>query len=253
VDEAGSTYDDIGETYTQTRRAEPAWMTAIETALGSAGHIVNVGAGTGSYEPSDRAVVAVEPSTVMLRQRQDATADVVRGRAEALPFTDQAFDAALATLTLHHWSDPARGLSELRRVAPRQVVLTWDPRVTAHSFWLVSDYLPEVAQHDRYLATLDDAVAGLGSDAYVVTLPVPANCADGVLAAYWQRPTAYLDAGVRAGMSGLALLEQNVVNEAINRLQQDLTTGLWQRRYGHLTSLTEIDLGYRLVVAGPGN
>jgi SAM-dependent methyltransferase len=239
-------YDRIGRGYAARRVADPRWQAAIDAALGDAATVVNVGAGAGSYEPADRATVAVEPSTEMIRQRPPGAAPVVRGVAEALPLPDGAVDAALAVLTTHHWTDAAAGLAELRRVAHRQVVLTWDPRVVAR-FWLVADYVPEIAAHEAGLATLDAVRSGLGR-ATVTPLTVPRDCTDGVLAAHWARPEAYLDPGVRAGMSGLSLLPADVVARAMARLSADLASGAWHERHGHLLDLDAFDVGYRIVV-----
>jgi SAM-dependent methyltransferase len=184
----------------------------------------------------------------MIRQRPSSAAPVVCGVAEWLPFADGVFDVALAVFTVHHWSDPSVGLAEMRRVARKQVVVTWDPDVFAQQFWLVRDYLPEAAARETHLATLATVVAHLGPAATEI-LPVPDDCTDGFFGAYWKRPHAYLDATVRGAISGLALLNQEVVAAAVERLRFDLTHGRWQARYAELLELGEIDLGYRLVVA----
>lgn len=242
-------YDRIGQSYAEHRRPDPRWAAAIHRALGGAPTVVNVGAGTGSYEPSGpTAVVAVEPSLTMIAQRPPGSAPVVQGVAEALPFPDRSFAAALAVLTTHHWTDPAAGLAELRRVADRQVVVTWDPAVFAE-FWLVREYVPEVAEWEKGLATLDAVVAHLPG-ATVIPLPVASDCEDGVLGAHWRRPDTYLDAGRRQASSGIALLDPAVVDRAMNRLAADLASGEWHRRHAELLEMDEIDLGYRLVSAG---
>ena len=188
----------------------------------------------------------------MIDQRFTAAAPVVRSRAERLPFPDQAFDVALAILTVHHWTSPSDGLAELRRVARRQVVLTWAPEITAE-FWLVKDYLPQIAERERALACLTVVVreltrGGVAPDIRVV--PVPDDCTDGFLGAYWSRPEAYLSPAIRAAMSGIALLDQEIVTAAMGRLATDLTSGRWHQRHGDLLQRSELDLGYRLVVAG---
>lgn len=240
----------IGNGYAAARRPDARVEALIRAGLGDAGSVLNVGAGAGAYEPPDLSVVAVEPSPVMLAQRPAGAAPAVRGVAEALPFRDGRFDATTAIFTVHHWADPARGLAELRRVARRQVVLTWDPELTVRSFWFGRDYLPEAQERERGLPTVDAVVAGLGPGARVVAVPVPHDCTDGFFAAYWRRPQAYLDPAVRAGMSATALLEPAVVDAAVARLRADLADGTWQQRYGDLLAETELDVGYRLVVAG---
>lgn len=241
-------YDTIGVDYASRRREEPTWARAIVAALGDAASVVNVGAGTGNYEPRDRVVVAVEPSVTMLAQRRGGAAPVVRAGAEALPFCDHAFDAALAVLTVHHWRDPAAGLAELARVAPRQVVVSWDRDATL-AFWLSRDYLPELEAHVSGQSTVDDVVGALDVRD-VRVLPVPRECADGFLGASWARPEAYLDPTTRGAMSGLALLDPGVVDAAMARLARDLADGTWHERNAELEALGELDAGFRLVVAG---
>jgi SAM-dependent methyltransferase len=208
---------------------------------------VNVGAGTGSYEPDDRPVVALEPSAVMIAQRPPSAAPAVQGVAEALPFADRAFDVAMAILTVHHWSDRAAGLRELRRVARRRVVLTFDPAVHAR-MWLM-DYLPEINTLDRRRRTpsvgeVSDGVAGQT----VVALPVPWDCVDGMTVAYWRRPDAYVDRHTHAGGSSLRQIDEGALQRGLAQLEDDLRSGRWHERYGHLLELEELDCGLRLVV-----
>ena len=239
-------YDRIGRRYAQRRRPDPRIAARLHQALGDARTVVNVGAGSGSYEPANRHVVAVEPSEVMIKQRPRDAAPVVRAVAEALPFENDQFDAALAVLTVHHWTDSKRGLAELRRVARRQVIFTWDPTLLAR-FWFTRDYLPEAVALDAGFTTLQATVALLGA-ATVEPVPVPHNCHDGFFAAYWRRPEAYLDPDVRAGISGFGILDKSVVEHALELLADDLESGEWYRRNEQLLELDELDLGYRLVV-----
>lgn len=241
-------YERIGHGYAGTRRRDPRIAAHLDAAVGAAHTVLEVGSGTGSYEPSGPVVLAVEPSAVMIAQRSPAAAPVMRAVAESLPVADGAVDVATAVLTHHHWSDAARGFAELRRVSRRQVVLTWDPHVTAR-FWLVRDYLPEIAEREFGLATVDAAVAGLGA-ADVHPVLVPHDCTDGFLGAYWRRPEVYLDPAVRAGMSDIALLDQRVVDAAMQRLDADLRAGMWARTNAELLDTEAFDIGYRLVVAG---
>jgi len=244
----GQAYERIGAGYAGRRRPEPAWEKAIGAALGGAASVVNVGAGTGSYEPVGPRVVAVEPSAVMVAQRPEGTAPVVRAVAEHLPFDDLAFDAGLAVLTLHHWSDPVAGLHELRRVSRRQVVVTWDLDVLTENFWFVRDYVPEVLERERDLARLATTLEGLGPGCDVRPLPVPGDCVDGFFAAYWRRPEVYLDPQARAAMSTLSLMPQEPVERAVAQLRADVDSGAWHARYADLLARDELDLGYRLVV-----
>jgi SAM-dependent methyltransferase len=229
------------------RREDPHIAARIRAALGGARTVVNVGAGAGSYEPRDLEVVAVEPSETMIAQRPEGSAPVVRAFAEALPFEDESFDAALGVLTDHHWSDHARGLAEMRRVARRVVLFSWDP-ATVHDMWIVRDYLPSVADliPDGY--RLAHTLARLG-DARAEPVPIPHDCRDGFFHAYWRRPEAYLDPGVRAGISVFAQLDDAAVEDGIGRLRRDLESGEWARRNADLLELEEVDAGYRLIVA----
>jgi SAM-dependent methyltransferase len=240
-------YDRIGTGYSRTRRADPRIAAMISRALGAARTVVNVGAGTGSYEPTDRRVVAVEPSSTMVGQRPAGGAPVVRASAVDLPFCDGAFSAALAVLTVHHWPDRLRGLAELARGArDGAVVLTWDP--DDFGFWLVDDYLPEIAEIDRAIApTLDELRRALGPIS-VEAVPVPHDCADGFLGAYWRRPQAYLDPSVRGAISTFAMLAG--ADAALERLRDDVASGAWERRYADLLRRDALDVGYRLVVSG---
>jgi ubiquinone/menaquinone biosynthesis C-methylase UbiE len=239
-------YDTIGVDYTRHRRPDPRVAAQIHAALGDAARIVDVGAGAGSYEPSDRVVVAIDPSEVMLGQHRGARR--VQGVAEHLPFPDGAFDAALAVFTVHHWTDPDGGLAELQRVARRQVVLTFD-HVLERAYWL-NDYWPVTAQYDgEWMATIEAVTVPLRTD-HVEVIPVPHDCEDGFMAAYWRRPERYLDPAVRANISGLALLPPEEAEAGARRLAADLESGRWHERYGHLLDLDELDAGYRLVVAG---
>jgi SAM-dependent methyltransferase len=240
-------YDTIGQGYEAHRRPDPRLAAAITAALGPAANAVNVGAGAGSYEPADRPVVAVEPSAAMLRQRRRGAAPAVQASATDLPFRDAAFAAALAVLTVHHWPDRARGLAELARVArERVVILTWDPEAR-FAFWLVDEYFPEIPAIDRRIfPTLDEFRRALGPiDAR--PLPIPHDCVDGFLGAYWRRPEAYLDAGVRGAISTFTKLAD--VESGLARLRADLADGTWERRHGHVRLRDAVDLGYRLVVA----
>jgi SAM-dependent methyltransferase len=243
-----SLYDQIGQQYTSTRRADPRIAAAILDALGDADSVVNVGAGAGAYEPADRSVIAVEPSLQMIRQRSPASSLVVQASAEALPFPARSFDAALAVLTLHHWADWHRGLSEMRRVARRLVIFTIEPG-DSDKFWLAGTYFPEIVALDRgRFPAVDEIAASVGSCS-VDHIAIPHDCVDGFLGAFWRRPEAYLDPGVRAGMSGFAMLGPDVVDRGVARLKSDLESGQWDRRFGHLRSLDALDLCYRLVVA----
>jgi SAM-dependent methyltransferase len=240
-------YDGIGRVYSRHRRSDPRIATQLRRALGTARTVLDVGAGTGSYEPRDRRVVAVEPSPVMAAQRPADAAPVVRAVAERLPFADASFDASMAVLTIHHWNDEVAGLREMGRVARRVVVLTFDA-VVHEKFWLFTDYVPEVCALPLSRPLQPEAVADVLGAQRIETVPVPANCVDGFNWAFWSRPEAYLDPEVRACMSGLATLPAPLVAERMERLRRDLADGTWEARHGALRRLDTIDGGFRLVV-----
>ena len=216
-------------------------------ALGDAGTVLDVGSGTGSYEPPGRRVAAVEPSVEMIRQRRPDAAPVVRAVAEALPFAAATFDAALAVLTVHHWPDWRGGLAELRRVARRQVVLAYDTRLH-NDFWLVREYVPEVASLERSRPSAPEIAEYLDA-ASVVELPVPWDFTDGVFPAYWRRPEAYLDPAVRRSCSALAQTAPAAVERGMARLRADLESGRWHAEHAALLDRPEWDAGFRLIVA----
>jgi SAM-dependent methyltransferase len=240
-------YDAIGRAYARHRRPDPRIAAQIERALGDARTVVDVGAGTGSYEPADRVVTAVEPSGVMASQRARDAASVVRAVAELLPFPDAAFDAAMAVLTIHHWSDPVAGLLEVARVARRVAVLSFDP-VVHSTFWLFTDYVPEANMLPSSNVLAPETVAEIVGAERIESVPVPADCVDGFNWAFWRRPARYLDPEARACMSGLALLDDRLVAERMEHLRQDIADGTWHARHGHLLRCDAVDAGFRLVV-----
>jgi SAM-dependent methyltransferase len=242
-------YDTIGKGYADYRKPDPRIAAMIEGALGDADTVLNVGAGTGSYELPGRHVGAVEPSAAMIAQRLPTLAGATQASAEAIPFPDKSFDAATAFLTTHHWSDRLKGLREMRRVARKRCVfLTWQPG--AASFWLTEDYVPEILHHEEGLFSLDVFEEVFpGFETRVV--PIPHDCTDGFLGAYWCRPEAYLDPLVRRSISGFSRIG-DAGAAALTRLRADLDNGNWMRRHGHLMQQTTMDCGYRLIVAEVG-
>ncbi|WP_025619722.1 MerR family transcriptional regulator [Salinispora cortesiana] len=243
-------YDVIGSAYPATRRTEPRIAARIWDALGDARTVVNVGAGTGSYEPHDREVTAVEPSAVMRAQRPAGAAPCVAAAAESLPFEDQSFDAAMAVSTVHHWWDPVAGLREMRRVARRVVVFTYDAEDTgwAQRFWLTRDYLPEFGDLLVDWPSLADLTRAIGGRAEPVL--VPWDCADGFFEAYWRRPEAYLDEHVRRAVSVWTRVGAQAEQRAVRSLHEDLSSGRWAERNRDLVALDTADLGLRLLTAG---
>jgi SAM-dependent methyltransferase len=239
----GASYDELGVGYAVRRRADPRIASAIRSALGDARTVVNVGAGAGSYEPADRIVLAVEPSDMMIRQRPEGAAPCVRGSAEALPLKSHCCDVAMAVLTIHHWADWRAGLREMHRVARRRVVLlTFD--VDASDFWLTRDYLPALAELDRRIMPRLGALAQELGDFHAAPLPIPHDCADGFLGAYWRRPHIYLDPIARRSMSSFARID---AQDGLRRLAGDLESGLWRARNADLLDRETLDVGYRLL------
>ena len=240
-------YDRIGTHYASTRTPDSRIATAIREALGDARSVVNVGAGAGSYEPADLEVLAVEPSAAMIAQRPPGAAPVLQASAESLPLADKSYDAALAVNTVHHWRDLRAGLRELRRVARKRIVVFMRIRARGEPFWL-ADYLPALDRWGRNA----EIVATVAHELHPVTeLPVrlPRDCSDGLFSAYWARPERYLDSTVRRNISQFALTPYEEVAGGLARLAADLESGAWDRRYGRLRSLPELDLGHRVVVS----
>lgn len=240
-------FDYSGVSYAPHRRTDPRVAAYVHAALGDARTVVNVGAGAGSYEPPDRRVLAVEPSTAMLAQRPPGAAPAVRAVAEALPLRDDAVDASMATVTVHQWDDPARGLAELRRVSRgRVVVLTFDPDAL-DLLWL-AEYAPELvaAERRRYLPI--PALAELLGGATVTTVPVPIDCVDGFTEAYYARPEAFLDPAVRRAQSAWGFVAAEAEAVAVQRLSADLESGAWDARYGALRGQETFEGSLRLVV-----
>lgn len=241
-------YDSIGFGYRAYRRPDPHIAAVVHAALADARAIINVGAGVGSYEPRDRHVIAVEPSRVMIEQRPRGSAPVVQACAEALPFTTDTFDCAMAMLTIHHWPSVERGLHELARVANGKVVLlTWVGFVSP--FWLI-DYLPQIGTIDAHLFPTTEQLSSWLGPIRAIEVPIPHDCTDGFLCAYWRRPDAYLDAGVRRVISTFARIDD--AESGLTRLRTDLASGAWHERYGDLLRAEAIDFGYRIVVSEAG-
>lgn len=247
-------YDAIGATYATTRREDPRIAALIHAALGDARTVVNVGAGTGSYEPREREVIAVEPSEVMIAQRDSSAPPAIQGGAYPLPFEDGSVDAAMAVLTVHHWdTDQERGVREMRRVARGPVViLTFDAEVSAR-MWLIADYLPEVAELDRRTCPPPETLARwLGGAVDIRPVPISRDTPDWSLGSFWAHPERVLDARARGSVSGFARMPPEVVDRVVAAVERDLRDGTWEARHGWLRELRHYDAGLRLVVSNPG-
>ncbi|GAA3487219.1 class I SAM-dependent methyltransferase [Streptomyces cremeus] len=246
ADGSAPVYDRIGVGYSSVRRPDPRWARQIQESLGAPRSVLNVGAGTGAYEPTGVPVVAVEPSWEMRAQRRPDAAPCVIGGAEALPFDDQSFDAVMAVLTVHHWSDLEAGISELLRVAARFAVVTYDMDVQA-DFWFTRDYVPQIADAERSRVPTMDRLTALLGPCEVTEMPVWHDFTDGFMTAFWQRPEAYLDPSTRQACSAFALTDEQAVARGVARLAADLDSGDWHRRYADLLTRPHIDAGFRLL------
>ncbi len=239
-------YDDIGVKYSVNRRTDPRIAAQINTQLRGATRILNIGAGAGSYEPEDVALVAVEPSSRMIAQRAPNAHPVHQASAESLPFEDKTFSHVMTVLSMHHWSDQAKAFEEINRVATdRFVAVTWNPE--AESFWLTRDYFPEIHAADTPIFPRPAQFSEHFDNVEIVPLQIPEDCEDGFLAAYWKRPRAYLSEHVRRSMSPFAKI--NHLSEGLKKLEQDLDSGEWEERNAALLSATAFDAGYCIISA----
>jgi SAM-dependent methyltransferase len=245
----GSRYERIGHGYARTRREDPQIAERVHAALGDARTVVNVGAGTGSYEPSDRHVIAIEPSDVMAAQRPRDRAPAIRASAGSLPLRDDSVDAAMAMVTIHHWDDEQkRGVQELRRVARGPVViLTFDATVSTR-MWLFADYMPEGTALDLKTMPSTDAVAGwLGAGTSVETVLLERDAPDWMCEAFWAHPERVFDAAARAATSSFARTAPQVVDRVLKELRRDFDSGAWDARHGDLRTRDSYDVGLRLI------
>lgn len=245
-------YERHGAGYASIRRPDPRIAARLHAALGGSRTVLNVGAGAGSYEPTDRYVLAVEPSVAMRAQRRPDAAPALDATAEHLPLDADSFDAAMAVLTVHQWTDPVRGLRELRRVSRGPVVVLTLDAPALQQFWL-TDYIPEIVEIERArFPPLDVIVETLGvgsSEVHVEAVPVPLDCTDGFGEAFYGRPEAFLRPEIRAASSGLVLADPATVQRGLDRLEADLTEGVWDSRYGYLREQAERVGAFRLVTA----
>ena len=239
-------YDEIGNNYSVTRGTDPKIANQLYEELHGATRIVNIGAGTGSYEPENIEVVAVEPSSVMISQRKVGSHRVEQAFAEKLPFENSSFSHAMTVLSMHHWKDRARAFQEINRVATEKfVAITWDPK--SEPFWLTRDYFPEIYEMDKSifpdLKELDDYF----DEVTIRPLQIPSDCQDGFLTAFWKRPEAYLSTQVRQAMSPFSKIKN--LSEGLQKLEDDLASGEWARNNHAILGLSDLDVGYRIISA----
>lgn len=241
-------YDQIGVGYASVRREDPRIAAAIREAIGNAVTVVNVGAGTGSYEPRDRVVVGVEPSLTMIRQRGEGRAACIQAVAERLPFRESTFDAGLAVCTVNHW-DWVHGLHELRRVARRVVLFDCFEPDLLEPLWLC-DYFRNILNFPTESVATVERVAEILGPVEVLEVRIPHDCADGFLGAQWRKPEAYLDQDVRQGISCFHRMSDEDVEQGVDALRRDLDSGEWNAKYGDLLGRDFLDLGFRIIVSG---
>ncbi|MCZ2816769.1 class I SAM-dependent methyltransferase [Modestobacter sp. VKM Ac-2984] len=245
-------YERHGQDYAVLRQTDPRIEGKVHAALGVSRTVLNVGAGAGSYEPTDRYVLAVEPSAAMRAQRPATAAPAVDAAAERLPFDDDSFDAAMATVTVHQWSDIEQGLREMRRVSRGPVVVLTIDAPALQDFWL-NDYFPEVIALDQTrfptIEELTSTLAHGSAGVRVEVVPVPADCVDGFGEAFYARPEAFLRPEVRAATSGFSLTDPAAVQRGLERLAEDLASGAWDQAHGHVRELAEYDGALRLITA----
>lgn len=239
-------YDEIGKRYILGRRTDPKIAAQIHNSLSGAESVLNVGAGTGSYEPPHILVKAVEPSEAMINQRAEASAPATQAKAESLPFKDGSFSHCMTVLSMHHWENREKAFSEIKRVTRnRFVAITWDP--SSRPFWLTRDYFPEVHDIDKQIFPSLTEFNNSFERVDVSVLRIPADCVDGFLGAYWRRPEAYLDELVRANMSTFSKIPN--LNAGLAQLRSDLESGLWESGNEDILNSAYLDVGYRILIA----
>jgi len=243
-------YDRHGRTYARHRRTDPRIAARIHAALGDSATVLNVGAGTGSYEPADRWVLAVEPSATMRMGRGAGAAPALAARAEALPFDDASVDAAMACVTIHHWQPPAAGLAELRRVA-RGPVVVFTFELSSLPQWQREHLREGLEIEEPRFPAIEEVAAALGGRTRVERIPTPGDCVDGFFEAFWRRPEALLDPDVRSAQSMWAMLGPGVEQHIVERLRTALASGAWDAEHGHLRAQDSFDGSLRLVVSEP--
>lgn len=239
-------YDDIGNNYSVTRGTDPKIAEQLYSELQGATRIVNIGAGTGSYEPENMEVVAVEPSAVMISQRKVGSHRVEQAFAEKLPFENSSFSHAMTVLSMHHWQDRARAFQEINRVTTEKfVAITWDP--TSEPFWLTRDYFPEIYEMDKRIFPDLEELNEYFDEVTMRPLQIPSDCQDGFLTAFWKRPEAYLSSTVRQAMSPFSKIKN--LSAGLQKLEDDLASGVWASNNHAILGLSWLDVGYRVISA----
>ncbi len=242
-------YSVHGVSYASQRRTDPRIAALVHRAFGDAKSVLNVGAGAGSYEPTDRHVIAIEPSETMRAQRLPHLVPAIRAFAEDIPLDDQSVDASLASITIHQWSDTERGISELRRVTRGPIIiLTFDGDALGN-FWL-ADYAPEViAAEGRRYPDISDLCAKLGGETSVDAVQISIDCVDGFTEAFYARPEKFLEDSVRRSQSAWTFVSENSQSASVTRLQKELESGKWDEKYGQWREAPFFAGSLRLIVS----
>ena len=237
-------YDNIGIDYAKQRKSDPRIATQIFDRLKNATKVVNIGAGSGSYEPKNINLIAVEPSIEMINQRATNAHPVIQGYAESLPFPDKSFSHALTILSMHHWSDRDKAFKEINRITTEMfIAVSWNPE--ADPFWLTKDYFPEVYDLDKTIFPNLDELKDYFDDVEMTPLLIPEDCIDGFLAAYWKRPLSYLDQKVRNSISSFSKFKD--LDKRLNKLDSDVKNGIWSKTNASILMNTKLDAGYVII------
>jgi SAM-dependent methyltransferase len=241
-------YDRKNNNYSAIRKADPRIGVYVRKSLNGCDTVVNVGAGAGSYEPEDKFVIAVEPSSVMRAKRLSLGRNpAVNAKADDLPFDDKSFDAVMAVLTIHHWPDLKSGLLEIKRVSKKKIsILTYDPEML-DIFWNVK-YFPQLIEIERNrYPRLDQIAEYLGEELRITNIKIPLDCTDGFQEAFYGRPEAFLQEEVRQAQSAWGFLDKKIEIEYVKRLSDDLASGEWDRLYGYHRTMPEFEGAFRLL------
>ncbi|NOX52787.1 MAG: class I SAM-dependent methyltransferase [Gammaproteobacteria bacterium] len=239
-------YDNIGINYSVQRHTDPRIASQLFSELKEATRIVNIGAGTGSYEPENIELVAVEPSSKMIAQRKMGSHKVEKAFAEELPFENNSFSHAMTVLSMHHWENRELAFREINRVVTEKfVAITWDPE--SDPFWLTRDYFPEIYELDKRIFPKLDELSEHFDEVGMRPLPIPSDCIDGFLAAFWKKPEAYLSHDVRQSISPFSKI--NNLADGLQKLKEDLASGVWARNNSSILDSITLDVGYKVVWA----
>ncbi len=239
-------YDEIGINYALKRKSDPRIASQILERLEGAQKVVNIGAGTGSYEPEHIDLIAVEPSIEMINQRSSNAHSVVQGSAESLPFPNNSFTHALTILSMHHWVNREQAFKEINRVATEKfIAITWNP--DSDPFWLTRDYFPEIFDLDKRIFPNIKEFESHFDNIEIDPLLIPEDCIDGFLAAYWKRPSAYLDVNVRNSISSFSKISN--LSKGLDKLKSDIDSKKWFHTNESILSKSMLDAGYIIITA----